>query len=265
LHRDGVELNFRDEGRGPALVFLHGWAMSLTIWEPQVRYFATGYRVVRSDRRGSGASSGPASLVDDAADLVALLDHLEIGTATLVGMSQGARVALAAALDAGERIDAVVLDGMPPDPQFVAGDWPTDIPRNRYRQLFAASGIAAVRREIAASALYVSHSIDPGVKDTIAAQLDGYSGHDLIETGARIAGMTPDRIRSLRMPVLVVNGEHDPRRAFGDALCAWIPGARRAIIGASGHLPSLDNPQAYNAALQSFLVGVQPTYRSPAP
>jgi len=111
----------------------------------------------------------------------------------------------------------------------------------------------------------VSHSIDPGVKNTIAAQLDGYSGHDLIEPGARLAGTTPDRIRSLRMPVLVVNGEHDPRRAFGDALCAWIPGARRAIIGASGHVPSLDNPQTYNAALQSFLVGVQPTHRSPAP
>ena len=92
--------------------------------------------------------------------------------------------------------------------------------------------------EIAASALYVSHSIDPGVKDTIAAQLDGYSGHDLSEPGARIAGTTPDRIRSLRMPVLIVNGEHDPRRAFGDALCAWIPGARRAIIGASGQLGS---------------------------
>ena len=265
MHRDGVELNFRDEGRGPALVFLHGWAMSLTVWEPQARYFAAGYRVVRSDRRGSGASSGPASLADDAADLVALLDHLEIGTATLVGMSQGARVALAAALDAGERIDAVVLDGTPPDPQFVAGDWPTDIPRNHYRQLFAGSGIAAVRRDIAASALYVSHSIDPAVRDTIAAQLEEYSGYDLIEPGARIAGTTPDRIRSLRMPVLIVNGEHDPRRAFGDALCAWIPGARRAIIGASGHLPSLDNPQAYNAALQSFLGGVQPTRRSPAP
>ncbi len=267
LRRHGAELHFRDEGVGPALVFVHGWALSLTVWEPQARHFVAAHRVVRSDRRGSGASSGPASLAADVADLVALLDHLDIRTATLVGMSQGARVALAAALEAHERIDALVLDGTPPDAQFVAGDWPTDIPRDRYRQLFTESGIAAVRREIARSELFASHSRDPRVKDTVATLLDAYSGLDLVEPGARIAGTTPERVRSLSMPVLIVNGEHDPRRDFGDALCAWIPGAQRAIIGASGHLPSLDNFLAYNAALQRFLVDVKPAHspRSPAP
>jgi pimeloyl-ACP methyl ester carboxylesterase len=266
LHRHGAELHFRDEGAGPALVFLHGWALSLSVWEPQARHFVDGYRVVRLDRRGAGASSGPASLADEAADLVALLDHLDIRTATLVGMSQGARVTLEAAFEAHERIDALVLDGTPPDPQFVAGEWPTDIPRERYRKILAESGIAAVRREIAASGLFASHSIDPRVQDTVARLLDGYSGLDLIEPGARIPVTTPERVRSLAMPVLIVNGEHDPRRAFGDALCASIRGAQRAIIGASGHLPSLDNPQDYNAALQRFFAGVQlNSPRSPAP
>jgi pimeloyl-ACP methyl ester carboxylesterase len=267
LRRHGAELHFRDEGVGPALVFVHGWALSLTVWEPQARHFVAAHRVVRSDRRGSGASSGPASLAADVADLVALLDHLDIRTATLVGMSQGARVALAAALEAHERIDALVLDGTPPDAQFVAGDWPTDIPRDRYRQLFTESGITAVRREIARSELFASHSRDPRVKDTVATLLDAYSGLDLVEPGARIAGTTPERVRSLS------NASADRQWRTRSAARFRRRAVRLDPRGAARDHRRERSPAitrqfpAYNAALQRFLVDVKPAHspRSPAP
>jgi pimeloyl-ACP methyl ester carboxylesterase len=253
LHRPDASLHFRDEGVGRELVFVHGWAMSLEAWDPAARHFARTHRVVRSDRRGFGASPGPASLAADVLDVIALLDHLDIESAVLVGSSQGARVVLAAALHAAERVDALVLDGVPADPQFVAGNWRVDVPRDRYRRTFVEQGIEAVRRELADSELFASHADDRRVRDTIVALLDRYCGRDLVDPGPRIVGTTPERIAALAVPVLVLTGEHDPRRGFGDALCAAIHGAERAIIPASGHLPSLDNPQAYNATLEQFL------------
>jgi pimeloyl-ACP methyl ester carboxylesterase len=253
LRLPDASLHFRVEGVGTALVFVHAWALSLESWNPQARHFARDHRVVRSDRRGFGASPGPASLAADVLDVFALLDHLGIGSGVLIGSSQGARVAIAAALHAGERVDALVLDGVPPDPQFIAGDWAADLPRDRYRRTFIERGIDAVRSEIAGSDLFASHASDRRVRDTIFAMLDQYSGKDLVEPGPRIADTTPQRIAALPMPVLVLNGEHDPRRSFGDALCAAIRSAHRAIIPASGHLPSLDNEPAYNAALERFL------------
>ena len=253
LHRPDAALHFRDEGAGAALVFVHAWALSLEAWNPQARHFARHHRVVRSDRRGVGASPGPASLAADVLDLVALLDLLGIASGVLIGSSQGARVAIAAALHAGERFDALVLDGVPPDPQFIAGDWTPDVPRDRYRQIFVEQGVDALRLEIAESEFFASHASDRRARDEIFALLDRYSGRDLVDPGPRIVHTTPGRVAALPMPVLVLNGEHDPRRGFGDALCAAIRGARRAIVPASGHLPSLDNPHAYNAVLEPFL------------
>jgi pimeloyl-ACP methyl ester carboxylesterase len=259
LRLPDAALHFRDEGAGPALAFVHGWALSLESWDLQARRFAREHRIVRSDRRGFGASPGPADLAADVRDLIALLDHLGIESAVVIGSSQGARVAIAVALQARSRVDALVLDGAPPDPQFVAGDWGADLPRDRYRHTLVERGIDALRREIAGSALFASHASDRRVRDHVVAMLDRYSGHDLVEPGARIVGTTPDRVAALPMPVLVLNGEHDPRRGFGDALCAAIRGARRAIIPASGHLPSLDNPECYNAVLEQFLENAETT------
>jgi pimeloyl-ACP methyl ester carboxylesterase len=209
--------------------------------------------VVRSDRRGFGASSGPASLAADALDLVALLDHLRIESAVLVGSSQGARVATAVALRCGDRVEALVLDGTPPDSQFLAAHWRSDVARARYRRTLVERGIEAVRHEIASSELFASYAGDRRVRDGIVAMLDAYSGRDLLDPGPRITGITPQRVAALPMPVLVLTGEHDPRRDFSDALCAAIRRAKRAIIPDSGHLPSLDNPRAYNATLEHFL------------
>jgi pimeloyl-ACP methyl ester carboxylesterase len=259
LRLPDAALHFRDEGVGSTLAFVHGWALSLESWDFQARRFAREHRVVRSDRRGFGASPGPADLAADVCDRIALLDHIGIESAVVIGSSQGARVAVAAALQARSRVDALVLDGAPPDPQLVAGDWLADLPRERYRRTLAERGIEALRREIAGSELFVSHASDRRARDEVALMLDRYSGRDLVEPGTRIVGTTPDRVAALPMPVLVLNGEHDPRRGFGDALCAAIHGARRAIVPASGHLPSLDNPECYNAALEQFLENAETT------
>src|SRR5882762_4877846 len=87
-----ARLRYRDEGAGRAIVLIHGWALDLDMWEPQVGDLSRNFRLIRFDRRGYGLSSGKPSLADDATDVQSLCRHLGVQRAALVGMSQGARI-----------------------------------------------------------------------------------------------------------------------------------------------------------------------------
>ncbi len=88
-----IELHYEDHGAGRPVVLIHGWPLSGRSWENQVpALVAAGYRVIAYDRRGFGNSSQPWGGYDYdtfAADLNALLEHLDVREATLVGFSMG--------------------------------------------------------------------------------------------------------------------------------------------------------------------------------
>ena len=124
LERPGARLVYEVSGDGPAVVLIHGFGLDMRMWDPQVGPLAARFRVVRYDCRGFGASGplDPAVPYTHAGDLVALLDHLDIGDAVLAGLSFGGRVALQAALADPARVRGLalldtVLDGVPWDPE----------------------------------------------------------------------------------------------------------------------------------------------------
>jgi len=88
-----VDIHYEDHGTGAPVVLIHGWPLSGRSWEHQVPALVdAGYRVIIYDRRGFGASSQPWGGYDHdtfAADLRALLEHLDVSGATLVGFSMG--------------------------------------------------------------------------------------------------------------------------------------------------------------------------------
>jgi len=88
-----AEINYEDQGSGRPVVLIHGWPLSSRSWEQQVGPLVDdGHRVITYDRRGFGESSQPYSGYDYdtfAADLNALLEHLDVQDATLVGFSMG--------------------------------------------------------------------------------------------------------------------------------------------------------------------------------
>src|SRR5665213_1550726 len=110
-----ARVRFRDEGHGFPIVFIHGWALNLQMWTPQADALHDAFRIVRMDRRGFGVSDATASLLCDVQDITKLLDYLGLERVALVGMSQGARVAIGSAKGLEERVACLVLDGSPLD------------------------------------------------------------------------------------------------------------------------------------------------------
>jgi pimeloyl-ACP methyl ester carboxylesterase len=254
LEVDGARLRYRDDGAGHPLLCIHGWALDLDVWEPQVATLSSRYRLLRFDRRGYGLSTGAPSLDADVRDAIALLDHLRVGSAALIGASHGARVALRLGLSAPGRFTGVVLDGPPDEVGRGRGALTDEVPLAQYRALARGGDLAAVRR------LWSSHPFtqlatrDPTTQALLAAMLARYPGNDLLQASSAAPSLVTN-LRALVLPILVLNGEHDlaSRRAAGAALAAALPNAARRVIAGAAHLSNLDNPSAYALAVQQFL------------
>lgn len=257
LQVDGARLRYRDEGRGFAVMLLHGWALDLDMWQPQVDAWCERFRTVRFDRRGFGSSSGTPSIEDDMRDVQAVADRLGIARFALLGMSQAGRVALQAA--AGllrARLTCLILDGAPAEGALPEDGAPEEISLSHYREVVLRHGLEAFRKEWNAHPFTQLHSADFMARDLLRRITARYPGSDLLAPMlAAESKADPFPLRSLRMATLVINGELDTerRRTMGAALRDAIPHAERAIIRGCGHLPNLDNPREYNAVIERFI------------
>lgn len=251
-----MRLRYRDEGRGCAVIFVHGWTLDLDQWEPQATSLAGEFRVVRMDRRGFGLSSGRPSTGEDAADLHALCRHLGLECAALVGMSQGARAVVQFACAHPRMTSCFILDGSPRfGSEDVAGN-SLDVPHQRYRRLAQTEGLDAFRREWGQHALVRLRTSDPEAHALLSRMIARYPGVDLTDAAAD-AGSKGLRqgLESVQRPALIVSGEFDldSRKRFAGQLAMQLPQAECVEIPDAGHLCNLDNPDAYNDALRRFL------------
>lgn len=247
----GSHLRVRVEGSGPALLLIHGWALDLDMWQPQFVTLARDHRVIAFDRCGFGLSSGQPDLGRDAQGAVHLLNILDVDEATVVGMSQGARVALLLAQDHPGRVACVVLDGAPLMGSVEHTDAYEEIPMMHYRRLATGHGLDAFRRQWLQHPFTQLRRHDAANTQLLSRMVERYPARDLLTDGRS----SPDvRLAEIRMPALVVNGEFDSpaRLAAGAMLAQQLPDAQRALVPAAGHLANLDNPAGYNHLLVNF-------------
>ena len=254
----GARLRWRLEGHGPAIVLLHGWALDLDYWDEAVRRLAARFTLLRFDRRGFGLSQGEPDAARDLTDLVALLDASGLQRALVIGMSQGARLALHFAAAWPARVQALVLDGAP------LLDAEPELPLAQFRRALEHDGLAALHAGIRRHPLMQLRREDPGPRRRIDTMLARYRGLDLqsrAEPQQRpIAGTDalrvgePLSLHTIDMPVLVLNGEGDSagRRLAAASLAAALPDARRVQLADAGHLALLDTPGAYVQAVTAF-------------
>src|SRR5215207_1959130 len=224
----GPALAHDDRGSGRAIVLIHGHPFNRGMWAPQLDSLAGDFRVVAPDLPGYGASPqrGARITMRELADAVLeLVDELGIARATVVGLSMGGLVAMELALARPDRVDGLVL---------------------------AATTAAPVTPEEAQERRGLAADIEEnGVLGAAAAALRGRAER-------------PDYSRllsDLRVPSLVVAGDADSYAPapVTDQLVASLPAPEVVRLPGVGHLPNLEAPERFDAALRAFVsrVGVK--------
>ncbi|MBC2907837.1 alpha/beta fold hydrolase [Streptomyces cupreus] len=250
---DGAALTYDDEGpRDSAdvpLVFIHGWTANRHRWDHQTAHFAERRRVVRLDLRGHGESSGAGvrTIAELAADVLALLDHLEIERCVLIGHSMGGMIAQTITLDRPERVERLVLVN--------------SISRMTYSRgrglLMAASALVPFKLFVATN---IQRAFAPGypraeVREYIRAS--AATPREVVMTlyGAMRAFDVLDRLGEIRTPTLMVHGYHDIQLPVAQMLrmAKACPGALVRIIDAGHELP-LEKPKELTEAIDSFVM-----------
>lgn len=242
---DGT-LHVAAAGDGREIVMLHGWTLDHRSWSPQLP-LADAARLVMPDRRGFGRSTAPADLAGEWQDI----DHLVDGERfVLVGLSQGASVALDYARRQPERVAGLVLVGAPLHGVVAHVHTGDVLPRSLYAALVAEGQLAAMKAEWRRHPLIRTL---PGSRQLLTSMLESYDGRDLLAPQSPII-ITEADIAALPMPVLAIAGDIDTpwRRQVAAFIGATAPLGRTASITNAGHLCNLDNPLRFNALLHAF-------------
>ena len=249
----GTRLCYRDVGRGPTLLLVHGWALDLDMWEPQLAALSNRFRIIAVDRRGFGRSSGNTSLPRDVADLRTLCLRLGLRNIAVVGMSPGPRIALRLASSRSLSVRCLVLDGPPAPPRSARDPGTEDPPLTHYREVVARTGMNAFRREWRRHPLLKLHQHGREARLLLRRMLARYPGTDLRHRSV----MAPTRIvpELIRTPTLVLCGERDAqyRVAAAVQLVQRLPRVEFRRVAGAGHLSNLDSPRDYNRLLDAFL------------
>ncbi|MFB7124409.1 MULTISPECIES: alpha/beta fold hydrolase [unclassified Kitasatospora] len=237
-------------GSGPAVVLLHSSVCDRRMWDAQWQPLVdAGHRVVRCDFRGFGDTPLADAPYSDAGDVLALLDHLGIGTAALVGASYGGRIALTAAALRPEAVTRLALlgAGMP-------GHQPSDTLRafgGREDELIEAGRIDE------AVELNVESWLGPEADERTRAHVRRMQRHAFdVQMTATVGSDREDvDLGRITAPTLAVSGAHDfpDFRDIAAALPALLPDARHQELPWAGHLPSLERPAETTALLLAFL------------
>jgi pimeloyl-ACP methyl ester carboxylesterase len=231
----GTDLNFDVRGRGPAILLLHAFPLSLGMWDEQVRSLEGTHQVIRFDARGFGATppgDGLLTMERIADDAALLLDHLDVPSAVVCGVSMAGADSEEARRNRSLQADEVRRSGAgalaESSPLKLLGD----TTRKRRPEL-----VARVKEMILATP-------PRGITDALAGL-------------ASRADSTP-ALREIRVPTLVVCGLEDTLTPVADAeaLQKGIAGSRLELIPEAGHLSNLENPAAFDAALKAFLGGL---------
>lgn len=264
LVRDGRDLFYEVVGDGPAVVLLHAGIADASEWDDQVEALPDRHRVVRYDVAGFGSSPLPPGRFSHVADLHALLEHLAVERATLVGNSLGGRIALEHAIAHTDAVDALVL--IAPGVPYFGWSAEAEAVDREETDLYEAGDLAGAA-EGQVRVWVDGRGREPGAVDSalrervrrmilrsyeLYADAERDGGEPAVEWPEPSAGA---RLGEIRVPTLVVVGEHDvtDMHEIADRLEAEIEGARKVVVPGAAHLVPMERPLELNRLLLEFL------------
>ena len=262
-----IELHYTDQGEGQPAVLIHGWPLSGRSWESQVpALIEAGYRVITYDRRGFGQSSQPWHGYDYdtfTADLAALIEHLDLRDAVLIGFSMGGgEVVRYLSRHGAERVSKVVLAAAVP-PYLFKSD---DNPDGGVDDDLLDSMIAGVKQDrMAFLDGFLDNFFRAGKDMKVSPQQKAYAMSLLAVASPKATidcitafGRTDfrDDLTKVTVPTLVIHGDSDnivPIEVSGQRTAAAIPGSVLVVLEEGPHGILVSHAQEWNAAVLEFL------------
>jgi 3-oxoadipate enol-lactonase len=253
LEIDGAKVYYEECGTGPeAVVLVHDGVLHSAAWDDVWPEFCKHFHTVRYDRRGYGRSPAAKEGYFATDDLAALLRHLKVSRAAIVGSSHGGEISINFTLDHPEIVQQLVLvgavvGGMPYSKHFLdrgsvlgkpfeKGDIPGAVAVASQDKYLIAPGNDAAKKRMAA---------------LLSANPQDLT-HPEFELPVKPALA---RLHEIRVPTLLLVGDADipDVHAHAGALEAGIPRARRVVISNVGHLMYLEKPEEFSRVVIGFL------------
>lgn len=245
-------------GEGKLVICMHGIGGNRTNWHGQLPEFGRHFHAASWDARGYGLSDdyeGPLDFHDFARDLVRVLDHFGARKAHLVGLSMGGLIAMDFHARFPERVATLTICDSLPGFGHLSPEQSREFIRLRLEPLRAGKELKDIADGVAQSLL--SKSSAPEAFQLVVASMCALHKQSYMKTieGSARADVQIE-LEKIRVPAHVVVGEDDllTPPSLARSMAERIAGARLTIIKSAGHLPNLERPREFNAAVLPFLL-----------
>jgi pimeloyl-ACP methyl ester carboxylesterase len=258
---NGTKLHYEMAGTGVPLVLIHGWSFDSRCWESQFNTFAEKHRVLRYDLRGFGRSDLPdvGEKYSHTADLIALLDHLNIEKANILGHSYGGRIAFDFVFNYPERTISLILPDAAMDVTNLAATPNKDVLAwiNDTWRVGREEGIEEAKKIWVNGSPLKPAMSDPRSAPLVRRMIEDYSGWHWVNDDPHIGfvGYPLERLQEIKVPALIIVGELNPSiyHEWADAQNENIPNSKKVIIPDAGHALNIENPEKFNEFVLRFL------------
>ncbi len=264
---NGLNHYYEQAGEGPSLVLIHGAFGDARMWEPQWRHFSPKYRILRYDLRGHGRTGvsnlDRYTMETYAEDLVSLLNALSIDSAVVCGLSWGGGIAQAFAVRHPQRLKGLVLAGSTVSMSVTLGE-------KLLRYVLLPKSVMLLMIRMMSVERFVRFSFwlagltlgrdwlhrDEQTLEYVRQSMLQIDRTEYLKIWDAIYGFDLQPLERISCPTLVLVGERDANMVLRhkDEILRRIPDAEERVLPAAYHAMTMEQPEAFNEALEDFLL-----------